>query len=258
MMSNSPSSKNQQKPDQSQQARISPQDIKAEVLKRLSRRNWLRDAAMAATGAVILPSFLSSCTKEQWALVKSNVPGGGLGSELSLTPAQLRHAAENLRSLGNLLRDLYVQTSSYDTTVLFLLNDTSNTNWQYFILDIFINVAYGLGAVVGLLGVELFGALRAFGSFLDVLKIWKISTAPERPKSLSDFFQQYQQGHRAMQYAIEEKIAELTNPANNYANLKAAWAKPIEYNGKTYTLSNLAESTFPNAITNGDTYRKNV
>ncbi len=45
------------------------------VLKKLSRRNWLRNAAIMATSAVML--FLTGCTKEQWDNVKGHVPGGG-------------------------------------------------------------------------------------------------------------------------------------------------------------------------------------
>ncbi len=48
--------------------------------KSLSRRSWLRNVAIAATGAVMLLLVLNSCTKEQWDNVKGHVPGGGLGS----------------------------------------------------------------------------------------------------------------------------------------------------------------------------------
>jgi hypothetical protein len=41
---------------------------------KLSRRNWLRKAAFAATSAVVLPSFLTGCTDEQWEHLKSTPP----------------------------------------------------------------------------------------------------------------------------------------------------------------------------------------
>ncbi len=53
------------------------------MLKRLGRRNWLRNAAIMATSAVIL--FLTGCTKEQWDHLKNTPhPGGGLGSGPSI------------------------------------------------------------------------------------------------------------------------------------------------------------------------------
>jgi hypothetical protein len=43
-----------------------PTNKSEDMLKKLSRRNWLRNAAIAATSAVVLPSLLTGCTKEQW------------------------------------------------------------------------------------------------------------------------------------------------------------------------------------------------
>ena len=42
-----------------------------DMLKKRSRRNWLSNAAIMATGALLLMSILTGCTKE--------VPGGGVG-----------------------------------------------------------------------------------------------------------------------------------------------------------------------------------
>ncbi len=50
------------------------------VLKKLSRRSWLRNAAIRATSVVMLLLVLNSCTKDQWDDVTGKVPGGGLGS----------------------------------------------------------------------------------------------------------------------------------------------------------------------------------
>jgi hypothetical protein len=57
-----------------------PTNKSEDMLKKLSRRNWLRNAAIAATSAVALPSLLTGCTKEQWNHLKNTPhPGGGVG-----------------------------------------------------------------------------------------------------------------------------------------------------------------------------------
>jgi hypothetical protein len=55
-----------------------PTPNREDVLKRLSGRNWLHNAAIVLTSAFVL--FLAGCTKEQWYMVKNPKPGGGLGS----------------------------------------------------------------------------------------------------------------------------------------------------------------------------------
>ena len=58
---------------------MNTQEPKADNLKKQSRRIWLRNAAIALTGAVLL--IFTGCTKDPWLNVKANVPGsGGLGS----------------------------------------------------------------------------------------------------------------------------------------------------------------------------------
>ncbi len=55
-----------------------PTNNSDDLLKKPGRRNWLRNAAIAATSALVL--IFTGCTKEQWDNVKGHVPGGGLGS----------------------------------------------------------------------------------------------------------------------------------------------------------------------------------
>jgi len=54
-----------------------PTNFSEDTLKKPGRRNWLRNAAMAATGALVLLLVLNGCTKEQWDHLKN--PGGGVG-----------------------------------------------------------------------------------------------------------------------------------------------------------------------------------
>src|SRR5215212_6766488 len=52
-----------------------------DILKKPIRRNSLRNAAMAATGALVLLLVLTGCTKEQWDHLKNTPsPGGGVGA----------------------------------------------------------------------------------------------------------------------------------------------------------------------------------
>jgi len=52
-----------------------PTNNSDDILKKISLRNWLHNAPMAATVAVMLLLFFTGCTKEQFPL-----PGGGVGS----------------------------------------------------------------------------------------------------------------------------------------------------------------------------------
>src|SRR4028118_889167 len=69
-----------------------------DILKKLSRRNMLRNSAITATGVALLPSFLTGCNKDVWEKVKEQIPGGGLGGvpEPPPTTEELQAAAQAL------------------------------------------------------------------------------------------------------------------------------------------------------------------
>jgi hypothetical protein len=71
---------------------MSPQELKADNYNGLSRRNWLRKAVSAATGAMLLLFVLAGCTKELQDIIKH--PGGGLGS----TPGTWYNLKANYRT----------------------------------------------------------------------------------------------------------------------------------------------------------------
>ena len=78
-----------------------------DVLKNLSRRNMLRNAAITATGAVLLPSFLTGCHKNVWDYIHDH--GGGVGGSDPITHDDLVKAAANLNNLRMLMADLYAK-----------------------------------------------------------------------------------------------------------------------------------------------------
>jgi len=85
------------------------------VIKRLSRGNWLRNAAVTATGAVML--FLTGCTKE----VSDMLPGHG-GGGLGSTPDQWY-------SLKIIFKD---KENKIDTGYLAVVDDWHpNPDWSY-------------------------------------------------------------------------------------------------------------------------------
>src|SRR4051794_15347935 len=58
-----------------------------EILKRLSRRKFLRNSVLAATGAALLPSFLSGCHKDEIPLIQGQ---GFTEGVASFDPSQNR------------------------------------------------------------------------------------------------------------------------------------------------------------------------
>lgn len=67
-------------PHQNLQDHLIPKNTKGDTLKKQSRRNGLRSAAIKATSAVLLFFVLTGCTKKQLDDVIGKIPGGGLGS----------------------------------------------------------------------------------------------------------------------------------------------------------------------------------
>ncbi len=226
----------------------SPED----VLKKLSRRKLLRNSAITATGAVLLPSFLTGCHKDVWDVVKGHIPNAGLGGGLgavALTPVELAQAAANLTTLRTLLKEVYDLAAQYDGAVFDALNSTKTSSWTNFIVDIIIDIAAGLLSAVAI-AAEGPAAIPAIAFISAVLHDWGIGK--DRPGNLEAVFAEFEFGRVAMQDAMEDKLSFLVDPANNYSNLTAAWSDPISFNGTTYTLGDLASQNF----TLGEEYNK--
>jgi len=228
-----------------------PTTTSEDILKKLSRRKLLRNSAITATGAVLLPSFLTGCHKDVRDIVKGHIPKGGVGGvEVELTPAELAQAAANLTTLRQLMIEIYDLAKQYDDVVFSILNSSHTESWTNFIVDVVIDVA---AAIAGGLAVAVTApaAVPAIAFLSAFLHDWGIGK--DRPnKLLVEAFEQYELGRIAMQNAIEDKLSHLVEPSNNYSNLTAAWKEPIVLNGSTYTLADLANTKF----TLGDEYNK--
>lgn len=228
-----------------QQAQMNAQEMKADILKKLSRRNWLRNAAITATGAVVLPSFLTGCTKEQWDDVIDKIPGGGVGAEPPLTPEQLSKAVDNLNNMLAFVKDLYPFCIEYEAIAFDYLNSGEKpTNWTQFILDVFVEIGVTMFEAA-----ELPFAAAAFAITADFLEKW--GEGEERPVNLYAQFGAFREGHLEMQTAIEAKLNHLMDTGNNYSNLREAWTDDIVFNKTAYKLSDLAKADFPKT---GDAY----
>src|SRR4051794_32793276 len=104
------------------------------IVEKLSRRKLLRNSTIAATGVVLLPPFITGCSKDE---------NSGLGGVRQFTPEQLKQAADNVNRMRALLNDLYNTAFKYDETVFLALASTKeNGSWTNFLADIFIDIAF--------------------------------------------------------------------------------------------------------------------
>src|SRR5205809_4917359 len=116
-----------------------------DLLNKMGRRYLLRNSAIAATGVVLFPSFITGCTKD--------APEGSVGNVggIQLTPEQLEQAAANLTRLREWIRDLYPLSIEYEDAVFHALASTKeNGDWTNFIGDIFIDIAIGLASAAAI------------------------------------------------------------------------------------------------------------
>lgn len=222
-----------------------PTNNSEEIIKKLSRRNMLRDSVITATGVAILPSFLSSCTKDAWQYIHGH-GGKGVGEDPPpLSNFELRTAARNLLYMKDWVTDLYILTGKYEEIVFKLLKSGEKPKeWNDFILNIFTEIANGiLEAAAVVAEVELPGAGAAIAIAVENIKQW---TSDDKPNNLEAEFAEFENAHLQMQIAIENMLSTLADATDDYKNLREGWPGEIELNGKKYTLRDLAGSQFPN------------
>lgn len=197
----------------------------------VSRRNWLRDTTIAATGAAVLPSFLTSCTDHF---------NPDLGEDGLTDPSLLRSAAQNLLHMNAWVEDVYLYTGNYEQYVLAILKSGEKpTEWKDFIIDILTEIAIGILEVAS---VEVPGAGPAIAIAGESIKKW---TSGDKPANLDAEFAEFKLGHLQMEKAISDTLLKLADKTDNYKNLRERFKGDIEFNGKKYSLSDLANSQFP-------------
>jgi hypothetical protein len=148
-------------PDQNEQTRLNPPNESSDspypppslndtcaddILKKLSRRKWLRDSTITATGVALLPSFLTGCHKDVWDKVKEHIPGG-LGSEPSipLTDFELYSAAQHLLKMNDWFADVYSETGNYEQYVIAELQAGDPiAEYKDFVINVLTNIALGI------------------------------------------------------------------------------------------------------------------
>lgn len=141
-----------------------------DMLKILSRRGWLRNIAIAATGAIVLPSFLTGCTKEMQDIIKKYTRGGGVGADPlpTLTPEQQTKALTNLENMLAFVKDLYPFCIEYEDIAFDYLNSGEKpTNWSQFVLNVFVEIGVTMFEAA-----ELPFAAAAFAITADFLEKW--------------------------------------------------------------------------------------
>src|SRR4051812_33250795 len=169
--------------------RSSPEDIS----NKISRRYLLRNSALAATGAVLLPSFITGCSKDTDA-PSGGLLGGGDNPPLppALTTAQLKQAADNITVYRQLIIEVYQLAYQYDEQVFKLLQSTQTSAWANFDVDIIIDIAFLLAAA-GAIASGGAAAVPAIAFFSAVLHDWGFGKATN-PPGLTNTFVEFELG----------------------------------------------------------------
>ncbi len=216
------------------------------TLNQLNRRTWLRDTALAATSVVVVPSMLIGCSDHRIPPALGVGPGlgGGIGEDVPLTNAELKSAAQNLLRMNAWVEDVYIYTGNYEQYVIDLVKSgqTPPSEYKNFIISILTDIAIGIiGAAAGVPVLE-----RAIGAALAItsenIRKW---TSGALPPTLAAEFAEFKLGHRQMQKTISTTLLTLADETDDYRNLREGWKGAIDFNGKMYTLRDLANSQFP-------------
>ena len=227
-----------------------------------SRRNWLRDAAIAATSVAVVPSFFIGCTDHRIP------PGVGIGNPADLlTQDELVKAAKNLKNMVDWLKDLHERKVRYQSDMLEYLKSGKEqpSGWLDFIINIFLDIAVGImGAAAAVIegataGAATAGIVAALAIGTELVK--KFIPTDLDPHNLDGVFADFAYTQDKLHYALIDALTVVADPGQDktYKNLKDAFkGGGIDFNGKKYTLSDLSNSDFPTAINNGTLYTTTI
>lgn len=159
---------------------------------------------------------------------------------------ELAAAVASIKNLRGWIIEVYEDTSKYESIAFIALDSTVQTpGWTNFIISAVLDVAVGIiDATAVIYGQPLVVVGMSFLS--SEIKLWALGGS-NRPSNLPDVFVDYALSHLRMQEAMEARLAHYVDPADNYANLRAAWDKTFTLQDKTYKVSDLAkpEHAFP-------------
>lgn len=219
---------------------------------KLTRRNWLRDAALTAASAAVLPSLLSGCADHL-----NPDPVKGVLLDPPITPDELAAAALNMVYMRAWYEDLYAgRTQPYILRVYTLLKggEVAPKSWKEILVDIFTEIGIGiLEAAVS----EIPGAGAAISATAKAVEKWAMEK--KAGKGVDATISEFIQGYDNMHDVISDNLLSLASSFENYKYLQDAFKDgPIEFNGKKYTLRDLAQQHFPDKTNSADTEQYRV
>lgn len=219
------------------------------TLKQINRREWLRDATIAATSAAVMPALLIGCTDHPPGLGGASAPPSGPPlAEIDF----YGQASRNLINMNAWLENVYQYTSTYEQIAYDALKggkpkSEPPVNWKDIILDIFTEIAEAFLEAAEVEIPFVGPAIAIAGGYLE-----KWASGDERPSVLTDSFTQFSLGQQNMQLAISNKLLILADIGHTsdkeypYQNLKELFKKgDFEFKGKKYDLKGLANANFP-------------
>jgi len=223
---------------------------------KLNRRTWLRNAAIATTGAAVLPSLLTNCT--------DHFEDTGIGGTDDVPPADLdmyRAAAENLFRMSEWYGRLYNDHERHYAEDMYKLikgGPVPPESFKDIIIDIFTKL--GIGVLEAMLE-EFPGVGPAVAASIEGFSKWASETK-EKEGNVDTKVAVFLIGLENMHDRVRKQIDILTYSGNNYRNLREAFkagatdgtAGTIVFNDKRYTIKQLALMKSPDRTTANASY----
>lgn len=208
---------------------------------KLSRRNWLRNAAITTTGAALLPSLLTGCS-----YIDDVVPN--LGNTPPLTPAEFdlySQAAENLLRMRKWWNEVYDTTNPY---IFGIYSTIQAGEKETSLSDIFLDILSDFG--VGLLEAaleEFPGVGPAVAASIKGFEKWG---SEEKRNRVAGAAGRFSIKYGEMHTVVRNHLSDLADDTDSFKNLRDAFkGGDLEFNGRKYSLLELARNRFPGDAT---------
>ncbi|GAB3044124.1 hypothetical protein [Spirosoma pulveris] len=210
-----------------------------DTLNQLSRRKWLRDAALAATSIAVAPSMLTSCTDHRIP------PDGGLGSSEDLD--LYKNAKQNLINMKSFYETLYSRNRQYAIDMYLQIKGGKEppTDWQNILIDVFVKIGVAL-LEIALEEIPFAGA--AIGIAYEEIDKWendKRGVDHNVETTIGTFLENMKDQFER----VDNKLIDLTpNPDNDYKAIRELFkdGKVIHFKQVPYSLNDLGKKdAFP-------------